>query len=96
MKVEFLEEALTDYKEAIDFLELQIEGLGKRLIKEVDKTIQIIRRYPEGFPEFTAHTRKAKVRVFPYNLIYIIENNKIIIAAVAHHNRRPEYWKDRQ
>ena len=96
MLVEFLEEALADYKGAIDFLELQIEGLGKRFIKEIDKTIQIIKRYPEGYPQYTAHTRKAKIRVFPFNLIYILVHNKIIIVAVAHNNRKPEFWKDRQ
>jgi mRNA-degrading endonuclease RelE of RelBE toxin-antitoxin system len=32
---------------------------------------------------------------FPYGLIYTIDNGDILVLAVAHLHRRPDYWRDR-
>ncbi len=96
MKVEFLEPAYKEYQEAIDFYNLQSDGLGNKFIVEVDRTIKIIRNYPDSYTEYTKHSRKAIVNIFPYNVIYTIHENCIEILAVAHQHRRPNYWIDRQ
>jgi hypothetical protein len=92
MNVKFLEPAYIEYQEAIEFYNLQIEGLEKKFIYEIDKTITIIKNYPESFPEYTDHTRKTVVNIFPYNIIYSTVEKDIIIIAVAHQNRKPNYW----
>jgi len=33
--------------------------------------------------------------LFPYNVLYAIEKDTIVIVAVAHQKRRPSYWKAR-
>ena len=33
--------------------------------------------------------------VFPYYIAYFIRGNVIVIAAVAHGSRHPDYWKNR-
>lgn len=43
MIVEFLEPAHIEYQEAIEFYNLQSEGLGDKFIIEVDRTISIIK-----------------------------------------------------
>jgi hypothetical protein len=35
------------------------------------------------------------MRRFPYSLIYAALVDEIRILAVAHHSRRPGYWRDR-
>lgn len=42
-----------------------------------------------------ADARSLCVNGSPYSLIYLIEKNGIVVVAVAHHSRRPGYWKDR-
>ncbi|HSR18544.1 MAG TPA: hypothetical protein VLM39_10690 [Ignavibacteriaceae bacterium] len=95
MIVEFLEPAHIEYQEAIDFYNLQSQGLGNKFIAEIDATISIIKNYPDSFAEYTKHTRKAVVNVFPYNIIYTIHKNYIQIIAVAHQHRKPNYWLKR-
>ncbi len=68
MNVEFYEPAFIEYNEAIDFYNLQSQSLEDKFITEIDNTISIIKKYPESFPEYTRHTRKAVVNVFPYNI----------------------------
>lgn len=95
MTVEFLEPALIEYQEAIDFYNLQSDGLGIKFAAEIDKIISIIKNYPEGYSEYTQHTRKAVVNVFPYNVIYTIHKYHIGVIAVAHQHRKPNYWLNR-
>ena len=95
MKVEFYEPAYIEYQEAIDFYNLQSERLGDKFIIEIDKTITIIKNYPQSFSDYTKHTRKAIVNIFPYNLIYTIHKNYIEILAIAHQHRKPNYWLNR-
>jgi len=92
MKVEFLEQAFIEFQDAIDFYRMQSEGLEKKFVSEVDKTISIINNFPESFLEYTNHTRKAVVSIFPYNIIYSIVNKTIIVIALAHQHRKPDYW----
>ncbi len=33
------------------------------------------------------------VRQFPYSVFYEVEADTVVILAVAHHRRRPGYWK---
>jgi len=95
MKIEFLEPAHLEYKDAIDFYNLQNKGLGDKFVIEIDRTISIIKNYPKSFTGYTKHTRKAVVNIFPYNIIYSIHKNFIQILAIAHQHRKPNYWLDR-
>jgi hypothetical protein len=55
--------------------------------------------YIEEFPELAAlgeHSVRRKVLArFPYSILYIIQQGELIILAVAHQSRRPNYWIDR-
>ena len=95
MKIKFIEPAYEEYNEAIEFYKLKSEGLEKKFILEIDRTLGIIKNYPESFPKFTENTRKAIVSIFPFNLIYSISDKSILIIAVAHQHRKPNYWLSR-
>jgi toxin ParE2 len=33
---------------------------------------------------------------FPYSVIYALENDELVVLAIAHQHRKPFYWRDRQ
>ena len=41
------------------------------------------------------HIRKFVLTSFPYNLIYVPSIDAVRILAVAHHKRKPGYWRNR-
>ncbi len=84
MQVEFIEPALNELDDAIEYYNFQVKGLGNKFLDEVLETIELILRFPELWSIYTESTRKAVLRKFPYYLIYYILNNKIFIIAVAH------------
>jgi hypothetical protein len=95
MKVDFLEPAFLEYQEAIEFYNTQSAGLGYKFADEIDRTISIIKNYPESFPLYTLSTRKAVVSIFPFDIIYSLIKGGILVYAVTHQHRKPNYWLDR-
>ncbi|MDY0082474.1 MAG: type II toxin-antitoxin system RelE/ParE family toxin [Ignavibacteriaceae bacterium] len=92
MQVRFLEPASIELDDAIEYYEIQLQGLGKKFLDEVLDSIALITQFPDLFPKNSEHTRKAVLRKFPFNIIYTLFNDNIYIIAVAHQNRQPEYW----
>ena len=79
----------------IAYLELQARGLGRRFFGEIQKAEKRIAQFPESAPEIAPGIRKCVLGKFRYSLIYAIEEDNLLVLAVAHHSRRPEYWVDR-
>lgn len=95
MQVRFLEPAFIELDDAIEYYEIQLQGLGKKFLDEVLDSIALITQFPDLFPKNSEHTRKAVLRKFPFNIIYTLFKDDIYIIAVAHQNRQPEYWIER-
>jgi toxin ParE1/3/4 len=69
-------------------------GLGDEFLDEVASGLARIREYPHAHPPMDEY-RRYIMRRFPFSLIYGIGVDTIVIVAVAHHSRRPGYWKRR-
>jgi len=80
----------------IGYLEIQAIGLGRRFFAEVQRAESLIERFPESAPEIAPGIRKRLLRKFRYSLIYSIEKDSLLVLAVAHHSRRPDYWVRRR
>lgn len=39
--------------------------------------------------------RRFLVRKFPYSVVYYLRGDEVGVIALAHHRRRPAYWKSR-
>lgn len=95
MNVKFLSPARREPREAVKYYEKQRTGLGKDFRDEVQSTIERIIAFPLGWSLLNSEVRRCQTKQFPYGIIYAIENDAIIIIAVAHLHRESEYWKDR-
>ena len=76
----------------IGYLELQARELGRRFFAEVRRAESLIAQFPKSAPEIALGIRKRVLRKFRYSLIYSIEEDGVLVLAVAHHSRRPDYW----
>lgn len=92
---EFLPEAEEEMNEAARFYEGRGEGLGLDFLNEVQRTIIFILAHPRSGPVVSPNIRRRIVRRFPFGILYAIDNEKIVVVAVAHLKRRPGYWKER-
>jgi toxin ParE1/3/4 len=87
----FHEAAEDEFRAAVDYYNEQRAGLGSELVQEGKRTLARIAERPGTF---TLHGSEGLPR-FPYAIYYLELEQFIWIAAIAHHRRRPDYWKDR-
>ena len=90
--VKYHEAAEEELLHEIGYLELRANGLGLRFFAEVQRAEKLISQYPESAEEIRPGIRKRTLQKFRYSLIYSIDNEGLLILAVAHHSRRPNYW----
>ena len=88
-------QAENDLKSAFLWYEDKRKGLGYDFLLQVDAGLRFIERNPENFqPEYKG-ARKYLVKRFPYKIIYLIENEKIIVLAIIHSKRSPNLIEKR-
>jgi len=95
MTVEFLQEAEEELREAVLWYEAKEPRLGRRLREDVAHVVSRIAEDPMLWREREGGYRRVNCPVFPYFVAYLIRGQKIIVAAVGHGHRKPEYWKSR-
>ena len=92
MQVLFSELAKQEPDDASQYYEIEFQGLGKQFREEIKLAAKRISEYPEAWSVERGDIRKCLLHKFPYKLLYSIEKDHIIIIAVAHQHRKPEYW----
>ena len=95
MTYEFLAEAKAEFWEAAERYESKEAGLGVRFRVEVAHVVERVVADPFLWRERPGGYRRVNCPVFPYFIAYFVRHEKILIAAVAHGHRKPNYWKKR-
>jgi plasmid stabilization system protein ParE len=88
----FHPEAHEEMTESARFYEGRSVGFGLDFLTAVEETTRRIEQFPEAGPIDRANIRKRLVPGFPFSVLYDIQPDCIVIAAVMHQHRRPGYW----
>jgi len=91
----FLPPAKAEMTEASQFYEAASTGLGSNFLDDVRRVIERLREHPYLGQTVAPNLRKTLLHRFPFSLIYSVDADQILIIAVAHYGRRPDYWQDR-
>ena len=92
MKVVFSKFAKNELDDAVAFYEAEFAGLGLKFKAEIKSSILRIKEHPQAWSIERDEIRKALLHRFPYKILYSIEKDNIIILAIAHQHRKPNYW----
>ena len=96
MKSRLTPEAELDLIEAIRWYDERDQKLGNNFLRRVYQCITSLERNPRLFPIVHRQMRRALVRRFPFQILYEIEIEEIIIYGIYHSARDPEVWKRRK
>lgn len=96
MTIHFESEALDEYRDAVLYSEERF-GLGEALVQAVEASLEAIVRDPERFQPAGDDVRVFRMKRFPYYLFYhyTAASQAIHVYAIAHHSRKPGYWRER-
>ncbi|MDP1605139.1 MAG: type II toxin-antitoxin system RelE/ParE family toxin [Rhodocyclaceae bacterium] len=95
MKIEFHPEALAEFRAATTYYEAQQRDLGSRFMIAVESAIAHIAESPTAWRIVEDDVRRYLTKVFPYAVLYSIEDGYILIVAIMHLRREPGYWRKR-
>ena len=95
MKIRFLTVAQQEFDEAVEWYTQQASHLGAQFLDEVNTALKRITTYPSSCMEIEGGIRRCVINRFPYGLIYGVDEDIIVIIAVAHLHRKPRYWSKR-
>ncbi len=90
-----LEQARDETRDAAEYYERCVSGLGSDFTYKVDEAILNICENPEGGAVLECNIRRCLISRFPYCLLYRVDPSEIVIVAVMHQSRRPGYWVNR-
>jgi hypothetical protein len=87
-----------DIEEALDHYKSISNELNSSLYKNIQKAITDIKMNPLLFQKINKGKQYRKINIdhFPYKLIYRVSRIELAIVALAHHKRKPNYWKKRK
>jgi toxin ParE1/3/4 len=88
-------DARAEFLAAVEYYEDCQAGLGRRFRDAVEAEVAAITEMPFRFRVLRFPFRRCLVPNFPYGIIFTIEPDNILIMAVAHAKRKPDYWRAR-
>jgi plasmid stabilization system protein ParE len=91
----FLSIAHNELAEAKLFYNRQQRGLGESFQCEAEAAARQIQARPLAWQTEVEPVRRFLLDRFPYKMFYIIRADRIIVIAIAHQHRHPDYWVDR-
>jgi ParE toxin of type II toxin-antitoxin system, parDE len=94
MQVQFLQPAQYELDQAIDYYNAQAPNLGQAFLLEILASLDRICLWPDAWHLVSKNTRRCQLKRFPYGIIYSKIDNVILVIAIGHLHRSPEYWRD--
>ena len=84
-------DARNEFREAVLFYDKAAE----KFVNAVETAIAAIILKPDRYREFEPGVRTCRVSKFPYSILYTFREDDIMILALKHDRRDPDYWRDR-
>ena len=95
MRYEFHPEALEEYRQATLWYAEREPQIALKFVTSVENAVGRIVEAPTRWRLVDEDVRRCLTRIFPFGILYTIEDDFLLIVAVMHFSREPEYWKSR-
>lgn len=66
------------------------------MLAEFERSVELLLQHPGLGTLWRQGKRRFVMNRFRYSVIYTVSSEEIRILAVAHHSRRPGYWRGRK
>ena len=96
IKVRFQDDARLEFLDTIAYYEAIHVGLGERFRKSVEAAINLAATLPLAGTPHKYRTRPVFPKKFPFSIVYWVTDEDIVIFAVAHFKKKPDYWSNRK
>lgn len=88
--IAYLPNALEDYEQTIVWYSKHSISATENFIAEVRKKIEAIKINPAQFKNKYKNYYETSLEKFPFDIVYIIEQERVVIVSIYHHKRNPK------
>jgi toxin ParE1/3/4 len=88
-------EAEAELADAFAWYERRVPGLGADLLAAVDAAVDSILNNPFQHPVVYRSVRRVLTRRFPYQILFVVEDDLVTVIGVFHGARDPKRWQGR-
>lgn len=94
-RARFIAPARREFLSEVAYYNGEEPGLGIRFAAAVEEATTRAVAFPLSGSPASKSTRRVFVKNFPFAVVYRPDAEGIVIFAIAHHSRQPEYWQSR-
>lgn len=80
---------------ATDWYLERSNAAAQGFVREIEHALARIVEAPQRYPMTRYGRRRFVLLAYPYDVVYRTSRGEIEIVAIAHHSRRPAYWRGR-
>jgi len=95
MHVDFHPDATTELSESADWYAERSSRAARNFLVAVDVAISSIMDAPNRFVRIDDRHQSCSVIKFPFQIVYRVIDDRIVVVAVAHAKRPHQYWRNR-
>jgi toxin ParE1/3/4 len=96
LPLEILPAAAAEALEAANWYRERSPKAALAFARELKQALTIIAESPATSPAYHHGTQRILLDRFPYEVVYRLFAERILVVAVAHYKRRPGYWQRRR
>lgn len=89
--------AEVEFDEAVDYYLLHAgPGVSRNFTMAIHRALDLLAEHPAIGAQTRNQARRILLHGFPFDLVYRLQADKIVIIAVANQCRRPGFWTGRR
>lgn len=88
-------DAERELDDAVAIVSAARAGIGMEFVASVHAAIQAVVDYPLIGRKTRKRMRTFVMAGWPYTIVYSLEDDIVFVWAIAHHSRKPGYWRKR-
>jgi toxin ParE2 len=92
--IRYLAKAQQEFDEALEWYFGQSPQAAFRFADRVEKAHQKMIDSPNLCRRIDDQYRECRLNPFPFSIVFELRRGCVLIVAIAHNSRRPEYWRD--
>lgn len=95
VEIEFHPEAIKELDDSAEWYMQRSQLAAKGFALAVDVALKKISDNPDRFPTLGRRFRACNLEHYPFQIVFQLGGDRLVIVAVAHAKRRPGYWRGR-
>jgi toxin ParE1/3/4 len=96
MAFELDDAAEAEFYDIVDYYKQFADALSYDFIQEFEDAVQRLIKFPKAGHPYLHQTKRIFLIRFPYAIVYkVYKNESIMVFAIMHMKRKPNYWEKR-